>query len=163
MLRKISRYAKSWFSSGNNIFQSDTGDALWYLLLYIAVPIFITVTDLLNFPTNDAAAAYPYTCIIISAANCLYDIKNRWDNDAASVQNTKLFIMGFATLIVAGYAAFEMFLILGKQNLNVRCDEILCVYFVACAVSLIDIACCFGTRLTMIDHADTIDEEVIME
>lgn len=134
-----------------------------YLILYIAVPIFITAGDLLNFPTNDAAAAYPYTCIIISAANCLYDIKNRWDNDAASVQNTKLFVMGLSTLVVAGYAAFEVFLISGKQNLDMRCDAFLYLYFLACAVSLIDVLCCFGTRLTMLDHADSVDEEVVVK
>lgn len=163
MRQKIGEGIRCWFSSGNNIFKSDTTDALFYLILYIALPIFITAIDILDFPVDNALAAYPYTCVIISAANCFYDIRNRWDNNAASVQNTKLFIMGASTLAVGAYAIVEVLLISGRQILDMRCDGLLCIYFLACAVSFVDAICCFGTRLAILDHVSAVEKEVVVE
>ena len=156
MRQKITSITKKWFYSGNNIFKTDVTDALMYIALYVAMPIMITAVDLLDFPTGSSGAAYPYLCIIISALNCLYDIKNRWDNGAASISNTKLFIMGVATTIVLGYAVFEVLLLSRGINLTMRCDAVLCIYFVSSVVSLIDALSCLGTKLTIIDHTDSV-------
>jgi len=131
----------------NNVFSFRKGDAIAYLVFYILIPILVTVISLVNFPSNDIAAAYCYVTILVSALNSIYDAGNRWDNGVKTLKNTKLFVMGLGYTIVAVYAAYVVFYVLIAKTM-VRCDWWLITYFLGVIVAMFDFAACFLAEMS---------------
>lgn len=139
------RIYATWNKS--NIFDFKLGDSIAYAVLYLFLPVIITVTSLIAFPENTASAAYCYVSIMISAINAIYDNALRWlPKEKATFKNIKLLIMLIPNTIIAGYALFEILAILATQNIAWRFDGILLVYFIAVLVAFSDFFECLKQR-----------------
>ena len=126
-----------------NIYNYNKADSVAYLVLYLLIPVIITVISLSELPKDNIARLYCYITILISVFNSIYDSFGRWNSNNKSVRNTKLFLIVLSNVFVAIYCIFIIMEILISSNLKCRFDEFLCVYFIAIIVSLFDIGACF--------------------
>lgn len=133
-----------------NIFEDKKGDGIAYNVLYIIIPVIVTVVSLKATFEDDKSIIYCYMTIMISASNGIYDAVNRWHAEEKSIRNTKLFGIGISNGIVSVYClSVIMGILIAKQIC--RCDKILYVYGWTIIVSMCDAVSCFADNLLLID------------
>ena len=131
-----------------NIFQHRKWDGIAYTVLYIIIPVIITIVTLLNINDSERALAYCYVTIFISIANCIYDASGRWQKKQP-VLNRKLAIIIGINALIGLYCIFEVLMILGVGNTTYRCDWILAIYLVVIIVAFIECVLCFNEDLAI--------------
>ena len=140
-----------------NIFQHRKWDASIYIVLYIVVPVIITIVTLLSIQNSERALAYCYVTIFISVANCIYDASGRCKKNQPFL-NRKLAIIIAINALIAIYCIFEVFMILGGGKTTYRVDWILAAYVVVIIVALVDFVLCFSEDLAIKTPIDKVAE-----
>ena len=141
---KAKTFVKNWIKQ--NIYDNRKGDGVAYFVLYLCIPIIITIISLFTVSKDDISIAYCYVTIMISALNSIYDSANRWSSDKSkSVKNIKLLIMILCNSVITIYCLSVFFYVLISENSSdmCRCDGILMIYFVVVAIALVDMFTCF--------------------
>lgn len=142
-----SSVVESWMRE--NIYDFRKGDGTAYFVLYILIPVIITIVSLSELKGDGISVVYCYITILISALNGIYDGANRWKGNKKSVHNTKIFIILGANTFVAVYCVYVVMYILITKNLKCRFDWMLLAYFFSIAVSFADIIACFLKEMTL--------------
>lgn len=132
-----------------NIYDFRKGDGAAYFVLYILIPVIITIVSLSELQEDGISIVYCYITILISALNSIYDGANRWKENKKSVHNTKIFVILGSNSVVVVYCIYIIMYILITSNVKCRFDWILLVYFFSVAVSLADIIACFSKEMTL--------------
>lgn len=143
---KLRNFSGHW--AENNIFDFKKHDAFMYLALYVAIPIAVTFLSLKHAADTSIKLVYCYTTILISAAGSLYDAVNRWKSKTKSFLNFKLLFILAPDFIICAYCVVEILSYLIGQTFYV-CDYLLCVYFVAVSVALMDFFLCWTREVTL--------------
>jgi len=110
-----------------------------YFVFYLLLPIMITYFSLKISTHSLLESGYCFVTILISALNGIYDAINRWDIGKKTVRNTKIGFICFANIVVFAYCTFMILEMVITENMNVRCDCILCVYSVTCSIAMWDL------------------------
>ena len=152
----IKKFCRNWINS--NIFKYNKADSGAYFFFYILIPVIVTVVSLKVSSTEYTAVAYCYLSILISAFNCLYDSGNRWTGEH-SMENTKLFIMMFANVIIVGYCLYVIFCVLVLKDVTCRKDGILYAYMLSVAISVGDIMACYFKDMAIYSCLEGDDEK----
>lgn len=149
-LKRSANFVRNWVKY--NIFKFRKSDGILYQVFYLAIPIAVTALSLRFLRGNTLEVVYFYASVCISSLNCFYDVTNRWENTRKkSLINTKLFLIGGATLFVAGYCGYEIIsLLLNKGSvMPSRPDCLLLVYFVVVLVAFSDFILCFTRQMAI--------------
>ncbi len=155
--KTIHHIASAW--NRYNVFEFKLSDSIAYMCLYIALPVFITITSLISFPNVVASAAYCYVSIMVSAINCIYDNALRWTpRETPSFKNVKLLCALIPNAVVALYCAFEIVTILIMQSFDLRCDSLLLVYVVPIFIATKDFVECVKQRVAGMSCIDELLE-----
>lgn len=133
-----------------NIFKFKKKDAVGYFILYIIIPITITVISLIQNQKNEITnIIYCYMTILISSINAIYDGTNRWTNNKSPV-NLKIFIIYMSNAVVCMYC---IAMILGRliqgEEWSWQLDQVLLSYLVSVIIALIDIITCFTKDIAL--------------
>lgn len=143
---KFRNFLSQW--AENNIFKFKKHDSFMYIGLYVAIPIIVTLLSLRHASDTSVKLVYCYTTILISGAGSLYDAVNRWKSKSKSFLNFKLLFILVPDFIICAYCIVEIMSYMIGQLFYVW-DYLLCVYFVAVAVSIMDFFMCWTREVTI--------------
>lgn len=162
-LKKFNSFVLNW---GKKAIFKGPLDGLFYIILYLALPIIITSFSLKSLSpvvgeeieaeilsARYSAIAYCYFTILVSAAGCIYDAACRWEKK--SIKVIKLSIIILVSLIIFFYSLVQA--IGAALHINIRQDLVLIVYGINCFIAIMDGGI---TLLKEISISDTVKANV---
>lgn len=153
MMNTNEGFFKIWMKS--NIYKSRKWDAIFYLVLYLIIPVFIAGISIDSIHETDTIALiYFYLSTCISASGCVYDVAGRWTVNRKSIMNLKLLLIALSVFIIMCYCGFEIFSLLIAKKFVFRCDALLWFYVLPWLIGIVDLGYCFIRDIAIKEYVD---------